>query len=73
VREGNMKPLRVKIFSYFTLNINPPSEIQINQWLTDHPDIDIVNMLQSESMATTKDAIERNLSITIVYRQGDSS
>ena len=68
-----MKPLKVKIFTYFTLNINPPSEIQINQWLADHPDIDIVNMLQSESMATTKDAIERNLSITIVYREGSDS
>lgn len=64
-----MKLLKIKIFTYFTLNINPPNEIQINQWLADHPDIEIVDMLQSESMTTTKDNIERNLSITIVYRE----
>jgi hypothetical protein len=69
IREGQMKPLKIKIFTYFTLNINPPNEIQINQWLADHPGIEIVNMLQSESMTTTKDNIERNLSITIVYRE----
>ena len=63
-----MNPLKVKIFTYFTLNINPPNELQINQWLAEHPDIDIVNMLQSESMVTARDAIERNLSITIIYR-----
>lgn len=67
-----MNPLKVKIFTYFTLNINPPNEIQINQWLADHPDIDIVDMLQSESMATTRDTIERNLSITIIYKEGSN-
>ncbi len=64
-----MKPLKMKIFSYFTLNINPPNEIQINQWLEENPDIEIVDMLQSESMAARDDRIERNLSITIVYRE----
>jgi hypothetical protein len=64
-----MKPLKVKIFTYFSLNINPPNEIQLNRWLAENPDIDIVNMLQSESMATRNGQVERNLSITIVYRE----
>ena len=64
-----MKPLKVKIFTYFTLNINPPNEIQMNQWLADNPDIEIVQMTQSESMATKEGQIERNLSITILYRE----
>lgn len=64
-----MKPLKVKIFTYFTLNINPPNEMQINQWFAENPDIDVVNILQSESMATKERGIERNLSITIVYRE----
>ncbi len=42
-----MKPLKVKIFTCFTLNINPPNETQINQWLADHPEIETVDMLQS--------------------------
>lgn len=66
-----MKPLKTKIFTYFTLNINPPNEIQINEWLANHPDIEIVHMLQSESMAEKNGQIERNLSITIVYREPD--
>jgi hypothetical protein len=41
----------------------------MNRWLADHPDIDIINMLQSESMATRNEQVERNLSITIVYRE----
>lgn len=64
-----MKPLKVKIFTYFTLNINPPNEIQMNQWLAENPDIEIVRMTQSESMATKEGQIERNLSITILYRE----
>ena len=64
-----MKPIKTKIFTYFTLNINPPSELQINQWLACHPDIEIVDMLQSESMTTHKGEVERNLSITIIYRE----
>ena len=59
----------MKIFSYFTLNINPPNEIQINQWLADNGGIEIVDMLQSESMAVREGSVERNLSITIVYRE----
>jgi len=64
-----MKPLKTKIFTYFTLNINPPNEIQINEWLDGNPDIEIVDMLQSESMAAKDGKIERNLSITIIYRE----
>ncbi|MDJ0784131.1 MAG: hypothetical protein QNJ22_19350 [Desulfosarcinaceae bacterium] len=63
-----MQPLRAKIFSYCTTNINPPGELQINAWLTENPEIDIVQMLQSESMVTIDDRLERNLSITILYR-----
>ncbi len=64
-----MKPLKTKIFTCFSLNINPPNEIQINRWLAGHPDIEIIDMLQSESMATRNGQVERNLSITIVYRE----
>lgn len=64
-----MKPIKTKIFTYFTLNINPPNEIQINQWLSENPDIEIVDMLQSESMAERNGQIERNLSITFLYRE----
>jgi hypothetical protein len=63
-----MKPLKTKIFTYFTLNINPPNEIQINQWLEENPDIEIIDWLQSESMAARNGEIERNLSITLIYR-----
>jgi hypothetical protein len=66
---GDMKPLKVKTFTYFTLSINPPNEVQMNQWFADNPDIDIVDMLQSESMATREGKIERNISITVVYRE----
>jgi hypothetical protein len=66
---GVMKPLKVKIFTYFTLNINPSNEMQMNQWLAENPDIEIVQMLQSESMAAKEDRLERNLSITILYRE----
>ena len=64
-----MKPLQVKIFTYFTLNINPPNEIQINQWFSENPEIEIIDMLQSESMSAKNGGMERNLSITIVYRE----
>jgi hypothetical protein len=64
-----MNPLKVKIFTYFSVNINPPNEIQINQWLKENPNIDIVDIVQSESMAVKADSMERNLSITILYRE----
>ncbi len=67
-----MKPLKAKIFTYFTLNINPPNELQINQWLAENPGIEIVHMSQSESMVEAKNEVERNLSITILYREGMS-
>lgn len=64
-----MEATKAKIFSYCTKDINPPNELQINTWLADHPGIDIIHMLQSESMAAMEDRIERNLSITLLYRE----
>ena len=64
-----MKPLQAKIFSYCTNNINPPGELQINAWLAENPAIEIVEMLQSESMVSHANGIERNLSITLIYRR----
>jgi hypothetical protein len=64
-----MSTIRAKIFSYCTTNINPPGELQINQWLKENPDIEIVDMLQSESMVTQEIRIERNLTITLLFRQ----
>ncbi|MCU0599545.1 MAG: hypothetical protein MUE70_09855 [Desulfobacterales bacterium] len=63
-----MNPLKVKIFTYFSMNINPPNEIQINRWLAENPDIEVVDIVQSESMAVKTGEMERNLSITLVYR-----
>ena len=52
------------------MNINPPNEIQINQWLAANPDIEIVDMVQSESMTLSKEGeVERNLSLTVLYRE----
>ncbi len=65
-----MEPLKAKIFSYCTTNINPPGELQINRWLEENPGIEIVHLLQSESMAVHKDKLERNLSVTVFYRPG---
>ncbi len=64
-----MEPIKAKIFSDCTKDINPPNELQINTWLADHPGIDIIKMLQSESMVAIDDRIERNLSITVLYRE----
>jgi len=64
-----MKPLKAKIFTYFTTNINPPNEIQINQWLEENPGIEVINLVQSESMVIKEGEIERNMSITIMYRE----
>ena len=63
-----MKPLKTKMFSYCTTNINPPGELQLNQWLEDNPEIEIVRVLQSESMAVHETKLERNLTVTILYR-----
>ena len=63
-----MQAIKAKIFSYCTTNINPPNELQINAWLAEHPDIEIVQLLQSESMVARENEIERNLSITLLYR-----
>lgn len=63
-----MEPLKAKIFSYCTTNINPPGELQLNQWLEENPEIEIVQVLQSESMAVHEEQLERNLTITLLYR-----
>jgi len=63
-----MGTLKAKIFGYCTNNINPTGEMQINDWLSQHPDIEIVNMLQSESMVAHEGGIERNLTVTLLYR-----
>ena len=63
-----MNAIKAKIFSYCTTNINPPNELQINDWLAEHPGISIVQMLQSESMtALENNHVERNLTITLLY------
>lgn len=64
-----MRAVEAKIFSYCTTNINPPGELQINAWLAENPDVEIVHVLQSESMVVHDNHIERNLSITVLYRQ----
>jgi len=64
-----MKAVKAKIFSYCTTNINPPGELQINEWLAKNPEIEILHVLQSESMVNQENGIERNLSITLLYRQ----
>ena len=65
-----MRTIKAKIFSHCTTNVNPHSELQINHWLADNPDIEIVTMLQSESMVSRDSGIELNLTITLLYRQG---
>ncbi len=67
-----MKPIKAKIFTYFTMNINPPSEIQINNWLAENPGVEIIHVSQSESMMVKGGGVERNLSITIIYRESES-
>ncbi|MBC2717354.1 MAG: hypothetical protein HF978_18775 [Desulfobacteraceae bacterium] len=64
-----MNPLKIKVFTYFTLTISSSCEVQINNWLAENPNIEIVNMLQSESMASKNDRIERNMCITVLYRE----
>lgn len=64
-----MNPLKVKIFTYFTLTISSSCEVQVNKWLAKNPNIEIVKMLQSESMAAKNDHLERNMSMTILYRE----
>lgn len=65
-----MNAMKAKIFSYCTIDINPPNESQISGWLAEHPDITIVQVLQSEAMAAVEDnRFERNLTITLLYRE----
>jgi hypothetical protein len=64
-----MRAIKAKIFSHCTTNINSHGELQMNAWLADNPEIEIVHMLQSESMAAHDNRIEINLTITLLYRQ----
>ena len=67
-----MKPMQVKIF-YDGGHI--PSErfesiitnlsAKVNDWLAEHPDIDILNILQSESQSAEN---AWNLTLSIFYR-----
>jgi hypothetical protein len=36
--------------------------------LAENPDVEIVHALQSESIAVRKDELERNLTVTLLYR-----
>ena len=64
-----MSAIKAKTFSHCTTNVNPHSELQINRWLADNPAIEIVQMLQSESMVSRDTRLELNLTITLLYRQ----
>jgi hypothetical protein len=66
-----MKPIKVKVFSECTQNINPSNELVINDWLESNSNVEILHVVQSESMTRVSERhIERNLTITIFYRQG---
>jgi hypothetical protein len=64
-----MSAIKSKIFSHCTTNVNPHTELQMNHWLADNPDIEIVKMVQSESMVSRDSGLELNLTITLLYRQ----
>ncbi|MCJ8499539.1 hypothetical protein [Desulfatitalea alkaliphila] len=64
-----MKALKAKIFNHSTENINLPNELQLNAWLAEHPGVDIVHTLQSESMTVADNGVQRNLTITLIYRE----
>jgi len=64
-----MNPPKIKVFIYFTLTLSSSCEVQMNNWLAENPNIEIVNMLQSESMTSKNDRIERNMCITVLYRE----
>lgn len=64
-----MNSLKIKVFTHFTLTIASSCEVQMNLWLVSHPNIEIVDMLQSESMAVKNDQFERNMSLTVLYRE----
>lgn len=68
-----MNAIKAKIFNHCTTNVNPHGELQINKWLADNPDIEIVKMLQSESMVSHDSGLELNLTITLLYRQDNES
>ncbi|HHP7234977.1 MAG TPA: hypothetical protein ACFCUC_10150 [Desulfobacterales bacterium] len=64
-----MTPMKVKIFREFSKSIHPPTELQINTWLEENPDIEVVHLLQSESMTpVSENEVERNLTVTVFYR-----
>jgi len=67
-----MKPIQVKIFydgghiptERFESIITNLSD-KVNNWLTDHPDIEIQEILQSESQGSEK---AWNMTLSIFYR-----
>lgn len=64
-----MKPMKVKIFREFSDSIHPPTELQINSWLEENADIEVLHLLQSESMTPiSENDVQRNLTVTIFYR-----
>jgi len=66
-----MKRLKVKIFTHCTSNLNPHTEMQINEWLEGNPQTEVVQMVQSESMAIKGEHVERNLTVTVLYREDE--
>lgn len=65
-----MLPIQVRIFTDCSEHINPPIESRINGWLSSKTNIEIVRILQSESMVTQgEQAITHSLSISIFFRE----
>lgn len=64
-----MPPLKAKVFTSATHDLNPPNELQLNTWLAENPQVEIVHLLQSESMAAcNENNVVHNLSLTVFYR-----
>lgn len=57
---------KIKIFRG---DANTSLENSINQWLSEHTDINIINVFQSESMASSGHCIERRITISILYSE----
>lgn len=69
-----MASLKVKIFTHCTNDIKPYNETQINDWLKTQGQIEIVHLLQSESMAAVdSERVARNLTLTIFYTKVDEA
>ena len=69
-----MASLKVKICTHCTSDIKPYNESQINSWLEGQGEIQIVHLLQSESMvAVDSEKMARNLTITLFYTRVDDA